>query len=249
METASAAAIYPKTRVDGHLSSLSDWSPNVALYLATQQGIHLTDAHWEIIHLMRAYYQTYNISPIHKLLLKEIKEKLGEDKANDDYLTTLFPGDVLQQGVLIAGIPVPLLDAEMQHDLQKHSAQYKSTQNGLAGAFRVQEIQFQNRAIKLYGKGNLVNLDEWSPELAEFLAEKEGISLTTEHWTVINFLREFYRHYGIAPMVKLMVKHIRQQFGADIGNNEYLYKLFPKGPARQGSRIAGLPEPQGCIDP
>jgi len=245
MVAARIASAFPKTRVDGHLVRLSDWSPNVALYLAGQQGIKLSDAHWEIIHLMRTYYQTYNISPIRKLLLKEIKEKLSAEKASNDYLNQLFPGDVLRQGVLIAGIPEPLLDA----DLRALESRAKTTSPIESGAYKVKQLDFKGRPIQVYAKGNLVNQDDWNPQLAEYLAEKEQISLTPEHWVVINFLREFYQQYGITPMVKLLVKHMKQKLGPDIGNNDYLYSLFPLGPARQGSRIAGLPEPQGCIDP
>jgi tRNA 2-thiouridine synthesizing protein E len=49
-------------------------------------------------------------------------------------------------------------------------------------------------------------------------------------------------------MVKLLIKHMAEEHGKDSANEEKLYKLFPGGPSRQGSRIAGLPEPQGCID-
>jgi len=243
MEAASAGATIPRTRFDGQLVRLSDWSPNVAIYLANQQGIQLTDAHWDIIHLMRTYYQTYNISPIRKLLIKEIKEKFGKEKATDEYLSSLFPGDVMRQGILIAGIPSALLDSEMR-DIDA-----QPTKSSVTKAMEIREITFANKTIQFYAKGNLVNLEDWSRELAEYLAEKENIKLTDEHWMVIHFLREFYQQYGIAPMVKLLVKHMKQQLGPEIGNNEYLYSLFPKGPARQGSRIAGLPEPQGCIDP
>ena len=49
-------------------------------------------------------------------------------------------------------------------------------------------------------------------------------------------------------MVKILIKHMAEEFGADEVNKERMYELFPCGPAKQGSRIAGLPSPQGCID-
>jgi len=245
METANADAVFPKIRNDGHLANLWDWSPSVAEYLADQQGVELSAEHWEIINLMRVYYQTYNISPNKKLLVKEIREKLGEEKSQDAYLTRLFPGDVMKQGIIIAGVPIPLTDLEVRGIASK--SQTPAATVGMAN--QIQEVQFAGRSIQLYAKGNLVNLDDWSPELAEFLAQKQGIQLSEQHWVVINFLRDFYAQYGIAPMVKLLIKHIQQKLGKEIGNKEYLYSLFPKGPARQGSCIAGLPEPQGCIDP
>ncbi len=50
-------------------------------------------------------------------------------------------------------------------------------------------------------------------------------------------------------MVKILMKYMAEDIGPERASREHLYQLFPKGPARQGSRIAGLPEPQGCIDP
>jgi tRNA 2-thiouridine synthesizing protein E len=50
-------------------------------------------------------------------------------------------------------------------------------------------------------------------------------------------------------MVKILMKYMAEDIGPEHASKEYLYRLFPKGPSRQGSRIAGLPEPQGCLDP
>ena len=72
--------------------------------------------------------------------------------------------------------------------------------------------------------------------------------MTDEHWNVLNFLRGFYFQYGVAPMVKILIKHMSDEFGKENVNRDRMYELFPRGPAKQGSRIAGLPSPQGCID-
>ena len=97
--------------------------------------------------------------------------------------------------------------------------------------------------------GNLVERDAWNENLADYLAQTQGIELTDDHWEIINFIRGFYNEYAIAPMVKLLVKHLRQS-GMDPAKctKAYLYELFPGGPARQGSLIGGLAEPPGCID-
>ena len=81
--------------------------------------------------------------------------------------------------------------------------------------------------------------------MAVHLAEKEGITLTDDHWDTINYLRSYYFQFGIAPMVKLLMDGLRETRGEKAATEKYLYVLFPGGPARQGSRIAGLPEPQG----
>lgn len=237
----------PPLRADGHLANLADWSPGVANYLAEQDGLALTPAHWEMIDLLRAYYRQFNISPLRKLLYREIGEQLGLAKADPAYLNQLFPKDVLEQGVRIAGVPVPLLDAEIDR------TPFRRPYAGAPASITTQtpnlrEFVFRGRRIPVYPMGNLVNLDDWDRDLAEHLAEHEGLQLGREHWEVLTFLRDFYYQFGITPMVKLMIKHMRIHHGDIKSSRAYLYNLFPGGPARQGSRIAGLPEPQGCID-
>ena len=228
---------------DGHLQNLYDWTVDVCREMAKQEGLSLTHEHWEILDVMRQYYETYNISPIYKLLRKEIAEKLSAEKATDDYLTSLFPGGVMSQGIRLAGIPKPMLDAELETPAHLHAAHAAKSPSD----FRT--FEFKGRQYQVYAKGNLVHLEDWNEELAQHMASKEGITLSEAHWEVIRFLRKFYFQYGISPMVRLLMKHMHQQLGAEKSSEDYLYKLFPEGPARQGSRIAGLPEPQGCIDP
>ena len=228
---------------DGQLENLNDWNENVAEALAAREGLHLTEAHWEIIRLMREYYQAYNTSPIRKLLKKKIAETYGPDKATDDYLEELFSKGVMTQATKIAGIPVPKLDAELEQTRHIQSAQKTSNKAHLTDKF-----EFGGKTVMVHPTGNLVHLDDWNEELAKYMAKQEGITLTDEHWEVIRYLRRFYFLYGIAPMIRLLRDHLREHFGKSKSSRVYLYGLFPNGPAKQGSRIAGLPEPQGCID-
>lgn len=232
----------------GRLKNLADWDKNIAEWLAKKDGITLTEAHWEIIHMMREYYQTYNIPPILKLLKRDIQEKLDAGKAENAYLEALFPNGVITQGTKIAGLPVPILDAEIEKALATETKLAVEPRTPPALKHFTGSFEFQGRVYPVYEKGNLANLDDWSEPLAEFMAHQEGISLTPAHWEIIHFMRQFYFNYGITPMVRLLMKNMRDELGESKGSNEYLYKLFPGGPSRQGSRIAGLPEPQGCID-
>ena len=227
----------------GELMKISDWTPDVAMALAEQDGLVLLDVHFEILNLMRDYYDQFNIAPIRKLLKKDISEMLSELKANDDYLLSLFPKGVMHQGLRIAGLPRAMLDAEIEPVTRIQVASISKDVK-----YFISEFEFSGKTYRVYAKGNLTDPSEWTDDLAEFLAEKEGIFLTADHWIVIRYLRTFYFKYGITPMVKLLVKHIARETNQHYSENE-LYALFPYGPSRQGSRIAGLPEPQGCIDP
>lgn len=108
-------------------------------------------------------------------------------------------------------------------------------------------MDFQGKQIEVDEDGYLTNLDDWSEDLAKHLAEGDDQELTDAHWEVINFLRNYYQQYQIAPMIKILVKEIAKVMGPDKGNTKYLYQLFPDGPAKQACRYAGLPKPTGCV--
>lgn len=107
--------------------------------------------------------------------------------------------------------------------------------------------ELNGESIEHDEEGYLTNINEWSRELAELLAKDEGIELTDEHWEVIDFLREYYEEYQIAPAIRVLVKAMKKKYGKEKGSNKYLYELFPYGPAKQACKVGGLPKPTGCI--
>ncbi|OAT22833.1 tRNA 2-thiouridine synthesizing protein E [Proteus myxofaciens ATCC 19692] len=79
------------------------------------------------------------------------------------------------------------------------------------------------------------------------LAEIEEIELTEQHWEIIRFVRQFYLEFNTSPAIRMLVKALAQKYGDEKGNSRYLYRLFPKGPAKQATKLAGLPKPVKCI--
>lgn len=108
-------------------------------------------------------------------------------------------------------------------------------------------IALNDQSFPTDEEGYLTNLDDWSPALAEAMAAEDGCTLDDAHWEVINFLREYYAEYQIAPAVRVLTKGIGKRLGKDKGNSRYLYTIFPYGPAKQACKYAGLPKPTGCI--
>jgi tRNA 2-thiouridine synthesizing protein E len=92
---------------EGFLRNLSDWSPEVAVQIAAAEQLVLSDAHWEILHLLRSYYQDYDSSPAMRALVKYCALNLGSEKGKSIYLMTLFPGSPAKLGSKIAGLPKP----------------------------------------------------------------------------------------------------------------------------------------------
>lgn len=108
-------------------------------------------------------------------------------------------------------------------------------------------IEVNGASLETDEEGYLVNLDDWSEDAALKLAEAEGLEMTDDRWEIVNFLREYYQEYQIAPAVRVLTKAIGKKLGKDKGNSRYLYELFPYGPAKQACKIAGLPKPTGCV--
>ncbi len=108
-------------------------------------------------------------------------------------------------------------------------------------------IEVEGKTIETDEEGYLANLSDWTPAVAEAMAKEDGTELTDAHWEVINFLREYYDEYQIAPAVRVLTKAIGKKLGKEKGNSKYLYELFPYGPGKQACKYAGLPKPTGCV--
>lgn len=83
----------------------------------------------------------------------------------------------------------------------------------------------------------------YEDDAVRVIAEAENIILTDAHWEVINYLRDQYREHGHTPNFRNLLKSFGEIHpGVD---SKYLYDLFPIGPAKQGPKVAGLPQPLG----
>ena len=87
--------------------------------------------------------------------------------------------------------------------------------------------------------GYLEDMSQWNEDIAKELAEEIGIELTDKHFEVLNYLRE-KTEAGEALTIRKVGK-------SGIVDIKGLYKLFPKGPLKFSSRIAGIPKPTSCV--
>lgn len=83
--------------------------------------------------------------------------------------------------------------------------------------------------------------------MINILAEQEGIKLTEAHLEVVHFVRDFYEEFNTSPAVRMLVKAMEKKYGPEKGNSKYLFKLFKQGPAKQATKLAGLPKPAKCL--
>ena len=84
---------------------------------------------------------------------------------------------------------------------------------------------------------------DYRDEVVQAIAASEGIALTDDHWKVVRYLRDEYREHGHTPNFRNMLKGLEELLPCC--DSKSLYALFPTGPAKQGAKVAGLPQPLG----
>ena len=69
-------------------------------------------------------------------------------------------------------------------------------------------IEVNGKSLETDEEGYLANLNDWEKEVATVMAEAEDLELSDDHWEIINFLREYYEEYQIAPAVRVLTKAV-----------------------------------------
>lgn len=98
----------PPRDSQGFLLNHRQWTEQIAEQLAREEGIdQLTAGHWEILRLLRQYYEDYDASPAMRALVKYVRLNLNAEKASSIYLLKLFPGSPAKLSAKLAGLPKP----------------------------------------------------------------------------------------------------------------------------------------------
>ena len=87
--------------------------------------------------------------------------------------------------------------------------------------------------------GYLTDVSQWTIEIGEEIANNEGVVLTNRHWEIIYWLQE-----QVKNDVSLSIRGIKKSGVLDI---KEFYELFPNGPLKISTKIAGVPKPKSCI--
>lgn len=95
--------------------------------------------------------------------------------------------------------------------------------------------------IQTDDQGYLLDAGEWDDEMAEVLAQREGITLTEDHWHVLRFMRAYLEEHRVAPDARFVIKHLAETRGA---HRNRLFELFPYGYVQQACKIAGMIRPR-----
>jgi TusE/DsrC/DsvC family sulfur relay protein len=99
--------------------------------------------------------------------------------------------------------------------------------------------QIAGTVISVNGEGYLTDLSQWTRDVALELAKEEGIEMTDQHWPVIEYIQQSFRNSD-----SLSLRSLGKRGPVSI---KEIYQLFPDGPLKKASKIAGIPKPASCI--
>jgi tRNA 2-thiouridine synthesizing protein E len=95
--------------------------------------------------------------------------------------------------------------------------------------------------------GFLTDANNWSRAWCQHIARQHDLTLSDQDLAIIESLRSFYFQYDLSPAMRPLVKHLKNRFGAEVGNSIYLMQSFGESPARMLALLAGLPKPKNCL--
>lgn len=98
---------------------------------------------------------------------------------------------------------------------------------------------YNGKSVDVNEEGYLTDLTQWDKTVAEEIATEEGIEMNPRHWEVIDYLQDQYKQE-----VALSIRRIKKSGVVDI---KEFYALFPGGPLKKSTKIAGIPKPASCV--
>ncbi len=101
------------------------------------------------------------------------------------------------------------------------------------------EKMYAGVAVNVNEEGYLTDFSQWSKEVAEDIAKEENVSLTQRHWDLISYLQGEHK--------KESALSIRKVGKSGVVSIKEFYELFPTGPLKVSTRVAGIPKPASCI--
>lgn len=101
------------------------------------------------------------------------------------------------------------------------------------------EKTIAGKTVAVNEEGYMTDLSQWSPEIANELAKESNMELSPRHFDVLEYLQTQYKNE-----VPLTIRRVGASGVVDI---KEFYTLFPAGPLKISSKIAGIPKPASCI--
>lgn len=108
-------------------------------------------------------------------------------------------------------------------------------------------LNVAGKSIETNEQGFLCNLADWNEDYTETVAKNDGVELYNDHWELILYFRDYYDENQTSPTMHKVVRELGKQnvhFHDQKEYEKHIYKLFPRDPAHEVCKLAGLPMPQ-----
>lgn len=93
--------------VHGHLVDTGDWSAEVTIFMAEQDGVVLNDDHWILIDFLNRFYIEYDLAPELAVLQRNLCKDQNDCRWTRRFIKSLFPGGA-KTACRYAGLPTPV---------------------------------------------------------------------------------------------------------------------------------------------
>lgn len=93
-------------------------------------------------------------------------------------------------------------------------------------------------------EGFLLDPADWHPALMESLAEEMELELTPLRLEVVKFIRDYFDERQVVPEARVVLRHMKAEWGPERATRRYLYQLFPHGYGQQACKLAGMCKPR-----
>jgi len=104
-------------------------------------------------------------------------------------------------------------------------------------------LEVNDQAIQIDHEGYLLEPSDWNKDVAQVIADKEGIELTEDAWEVVMFVREYFESYQCIPEHRKLLQALGKKHGKEKATRRYVYNMFPYGYGQQACKIAGMRVP------
>jgi tRNA 2-thiouridine synthesizing protein E len=101
------------------------------------------------------------------------------------------------------------------------------------------EREIAGKMIQVNDEGYLTDFNQWDRNVGEVIAKESHVELSPRHWEVIEYLQK--EHKNEVPL------SIRKIGKSDVVDIKEFYQLFPQGPLKTATKIAGIPKPASCL--
>lgn len=104
-------------------------------------------------------------------------------------------------------------------------------------------LEVKGQSIDIDHEGYLLEPSDWDLDVAQIIADKEGIELNDDVWEVVMFVREHFDSYQCIPEHRRLLQALRKKHGKEKATRKYVYNMFPYGYGQQACKIAGMRVP------